>query len=118
MNLKKMMSVLPFMLISVQGLKKLQQILLTTAKFSTLSTSQSASDRIKKVREFLTVQQVDAFIIPTDDPHLSEYTAPFYNRREYISGFTGSAGTAVITKDKALLFTDGRYYTQVHKLII
>ena len=55
---------------------------------------------------------IDAFLAPTDDPHMSEYTAPYYGRREFISGFTGSAGTAVITTDKALLFTDGRYHNQ------
>lgn len=61
--------------------------------------------------------KVDAFIVPTDDPHLSEYTSPYYQRRSFISGFTGSAGTAVITKDKALLFTDGRYHNQAsHEL--
>jgi Xaa-Pro aminopeptidase len=57
-------------------------------------------------------QGIDAFLAPTDDPHMSEYTAPYYGRREYISGFTGSAGTAIITTDKALLFTDGRYHNQ------
>ena len=55
---------------------------------------------------------VDAFIVPTDDPHMSEYTAPYYGRREFVSGFTGSAGTAVILKDQALLFVDGRYHNQ------
>ena len=60
-------------------------------------------------------KDIDAFIIPTDDPHLSEYTAPYYGRREFISGFTGSAGTAIVTKEKALLFTDGRYYTQAEQ---
>jgi Xaa-Pro aminopeptidase len=43
---------------------------------------------------------------------MSEYTAPFYNRREFISGFTGSAGTAIVTATAAVLFTDGRYFTQ------
>ena len=46
---------------------------------------------------------------------MSEYTAPYFNRREYISGFTGSAGTAVVTHEAALLFTDGRYHTQAEK---
>lgn len=55
---------------------------------------------------------VDAFIVPTDDPHMSEYAAPYFGRREFISGFTGSAGTALILRDKALLFVDGRYHNQ------
>lgn len=67
---------------------------------------------VKSFRESISKQGVDAFIIPTDDPHLSEYTAEYFNRREFISGFTGSAGTALITKDKSLLFTDGRYHNQ------
>lgn len=57
-------------------------------------------------------EQIDAFIVPTDDPHMSEYTAPYFGRREFISGFTGSAGTAIVLQDKALLFTDGRYHNQ------
>lgn len=75
----------------------------------------TCKDRLPIVKSFqqkLSSQGVDAFIIPTDDPHLSEYTAAHYNRREFISGFTGSAGTALITRDKSLLFTDGRYHSQ------
>lgn len=51
---------------------------------------------------------IDAFIIPSDDPHLSEYVPTAYMRRKYISGFGGSAGTAVVTHDEALLWTDSR----------
>ncbi|XP_075989661.1 xaa-Pro aminopeptidase ApepP-like isoform X2 [Anticarsia gemmatalis] len=53
-----------------------------------------------------------AYIIPTADAHNSEYIAPVDARREWISGFTGSAGTAVVTSSAALVWTDGRYYTQ------
>lgn len=55
---------------------------------------------------------VSAYIIPTEDPHMSEYPPDTFKRREYISSFTGSAGTALVTTDKALLWTDGRYYLQ------
>jgi Xaa-Pro aminopeptidase len=59
---------------------------------------------------------VDAFVVPSDDPHLSEYSAECYNRREFISGFKGSAGTAVITAaGQALLWTDGRYFLQAEQ---
>ncbi|CAB3240981.1 unnamed protein product [Arctia plantaginis] len=56
-----------------------------------------------------------AYIIPTADAHNSEYIAPVDARREWISGFTGSAGTAVVTSTEALVWTDGRYYTQFEK---
>eukprot|EP01024_Parvocaulis_polyphysoides_P073402 TRINITY_DN9444_c0_g1_i5.p1 TRINITY_DN9444_c0_g1~~TRINITY_DN9444_c0_g1_i5.p1 ORF type:complete len:662 (-),score=97.11 TRINITY_DN9444_c0_g1_i5:457-2265(-) len=55
---------------------------------------------------------VDAYIIPTDDAHMSEYVRTCDTRREFISGFTGSAGTAVVTMEDALLWTDGRYFLQ------
>jgi len=58
---------------------------------------------------------VDAFIQQTDDAHGSEYTAPVDNRRPQVSGFTGSAGTAVFTKEKAALWTDGRYFLQANQ---
>nr|ATB19836.1 metallopeptidase M24 family protein [Juniperus oxycedrus] len=56
--------------------------------------------------------QMDAYIIPSQDPHQSEFIAECFMRRAFISGFTGSAGTAVVTKDKASLWTDGRYFLQ------
>lgn len=56
-----------------------------------------------------------AYIVPSDDAHHSEYICSCDKRREFISGFDGSAGTAVITYNKALLWTDGRYYQQALK---
>ncbi|KAL8237413.1 hypothetical protein R6Q59_018494 [Mikania micrantha] len=58
---------------------------------------------------------IDAYIIPSQDSHQSEFIAECYMRRAYISGFTGSAGTAVVTSNKAALWTDGRYYLQAEK---
>ncbi|XP_063836323.1 xaa-Pro aminopeptidase ApepP-like isoform X1 [Ostrinia nubilalis] len=58
---------------------------------------------------------LSAYIIPTADAHNSEYIAPVDARREWISAFTGSAGTAVVTSSHALVWTDGRYYTQFEK---
>uniref|UniRef100_A0A7R9VKA2 Xaa-Pro aminopeptidase P n=1 Tax=Chlamydomonas euryale TaxID=1486919 RepID=A0A7R9VKA2_9CHLO len=58
---------------------------------------------------------VHAFLIPTEDPHMSEYPPGCFARREWISRFTGTAGTAVVTTDKALLWTDGRYFLQAGK---
>ncbi|KAL1831946.1 hypothetical protein ACET3Z_001597 [Daucus carota] len=58
---------------------------------------------------------IDAYIIPSQDAHQSEFIAECYMRRAYISGFTGSAGTAVVTKELAALWTDGRYFLQAEK---
>lgn len=57
-------------------------------------------------------EPLSAYIIPTSDSHNNEYLAPSDARRAYISGFTGSAGTAVVTISEARLWTDGRYYLQ------
>lgn len=57
-------------------------------------------------------EPLDAYIIPTADEHNSEYVGLSDQRRAFISGFQGSAGTAIVTKDKALMWTDGRYYLQ------
>ncbi|GJZ06156.1 probable Xaa-Pro aminopeptidase P [Tanacetum coccineum] len=58
---------------------------------------------------------IDAYIIPSQDAHQSEFIAECYMRRAYISGFTGSAGTAVVTRHKAALWTDARYFLQAEK---
>ncbi|XVF06089.1 hypothetical protein REPUB_Repub06bG0018200 [Reevesia pubescens] len=58
---------------------------------------------------------IDAYIIPSQDAHQSEFIAECFMRRAHISGFTGSAGNAVVTKDKAALWTDGRYFLQAEK---
>ncbi|GAB0092317.1 Xaa-Pro aminopeptidase ApepP [Sergentomyia squamirostris] len=62
-----------------------------------------------------TGEKIDAYIIPTDDAHQSEYICSHDDRRSYISGFDGSAGTAVVTFNEAFLWTDGRYYDQANK---
>lgn len=58
---------------------------------------------------------VHAYIIPSEDPHMSEYAPSCDERRHFISGFTGSAGTAVVTTDAAALWTDGRYFLQAEQ---
>jgi len=60
-------------------------------------------------------RKLNAIIVPTNDAHFSEYTAKVDNRREFISNFSGSAGTAIITDKKACLWTDGRYFVQAEK---
>lgn len=73
------------------------------------------SSRLRRFREELQKRNLDAYIIPSEDPHMSEYPPSHYSRREYISGFTGSAGVALITRTQALLFTDGRYFEQAER---
>ena len=76
---------------------------------------QSIKERIHALRMAFHPNNIKAFIIPSTDPHLSEYVAPYWMSREWISGFTGSAGTAVILMDKAGLWTDSRYFLQAEK---
>ncbi|MCM1130206.1 MAG: aminopeptidase P family protein [Roseburia sp.] len=74
-------------------------------------------DKIKNIQKKLEQQQIDAYIIPTSDEHNSEYLSEYYKTRAFLTGFTGSAGTLVITAKKAFLWTDGRYYIQASKQI-
>lgn len=71
------------------------------------------NNRIAALRAHIAQEQIQAFIIPSTDPHLSEYVAPHWQSREWISGFTGSAGTVVVTAKDAGLWTDSRYFLQV-----
>lgn len=72
-------------------------------------------EKLSKLREMMASRQIDAYIVNTSDPHQSEYISEYYKTREFISGFTGSAGTCVITMDKARLWTDSRYFLQAEK---
>ena len=76
---------------------------------------QSIKERMHALRMTFPPNYIKAFIIPSTDPHLSEYVAPHWMSREWISGFTGSAGTAVILMDKAGLWTDSRDFLQAEK---
>lgn len=69
-------------------------------------------ERLAKLRSAMEKAEIDCYIIPTSDYHNSEYVSEFFCVRKYFSGFTGSAGTLVVFKDKAALFTDGRYFIQ------
>lgn len=69
-------------------------------------------ERINKLRDILQEKGIDAYLIPSDDDHASEYVNDHFKFREWISGFTGSAGTVLITQDDAWLWTDGRYFLQ------
>ena len=71
---------------------------------------QQIAERLEALREELRREHLSAFIFPTTDPHNSEYTAARWKGREWISGFNGSAGTAVVTLKSAALWTDSRYF--------
>ncbi len=69
-------------------------------------------NRIEKLRALMAQNGIDAYLVPSDDDHASEYVNDHFKAREWITGFTGSAGTALITQDEAFLWTDGRYFLQ------
>ena len=68
--------------------------------------------KLNALRIFMKEKKIDAYLVPTDDFHGSEYVGDYFKCRKYITGFTGSAGTAIITQDMAGLWTDGRYFIQ------
>jgi len=72
----------------------------------------TSNEKVAALREEMQKNNVDAFIVYSADPHMSEYLPEEWQERAWLSGFTGSAGFVVVTKDKAGLWTDGRYFTQ------
>jgi Xaa-Pro aminopeptidase len=75
----------------------------------------SAGDKLANLRVKMAEKIIDAYIIPSEDEHQSEYIAEYDERRKWISEFTGSAGTAVVTMKKAALWTDSRYWLRAEK---
>ena len=71
-----------------------------------------STKKLSLLRSVMKRESIDAVIIPSSDPHNSEYVAPHWQGRKWISGFTGSAGTVVVTMDEAALWTDSRYFLQ------
>lgn len=69
-------------------------------------------EKLTALRNIMKEKKIDAYLVPTDDFHGSEYVGDYFKCRKYITGFTGSAGTAVIMQDMAGLWTDGRYFIQ------
>ena len=77
--------------------------------------SQSISNRISALRAAMAQHGVDAVLVPSADPHLSEYLPAHWQARTWLSGFDGSAGTLVVTAGDALLWTDSRYFDQARQ---
>ena len=75
----------------------------------------NTNERLEELRHVMRTEKIDAVIVPTSDPHGSEYVAPHWQTRRWLTGFTGSAGTAVVTLDEAALWTDSRYFLQAEQ---
>ena len=72
-------------------------------------------NRLKQLNRILVDRGYDAYVVFTSDDHGSEYIPDHFKGREFLTGFTGSAGTLVVTKDEARLWTDGRYFLQAER---
>ncbi|MDD4377826.1 MAG: aminopeptidase P family N-terminal domain-containing protein, partial [Eubacteriales bacterium] len=72
----------------------------------------TTNEKVNKIRSLFKRDGINAYIIPNSDPHVSEYIPDFYRFRTFVSGFTGSAGSVIISDNKSGLWTDGRYFTQ------
>ena len=69
-------------------------------------------EKLQALRAVMKANGIDIYVVPTADFHQSEYVGEHFKARKFITGFSGSAGTAVITKTEARLWTDGRYFIQ------
>lgn len=70
---------------------------------------------LEKLRKAMKIENINYYIIPSSDSHQSEYVSEYFKGREYVSGFTGSAGTLLVGLEDAYLWTDGRYFIQADK---
>lgn len=75
------------------------------------------SDRLRALRDQLARQSLDGFVVPLTDEHMSEYVGGYAQRLGWLTGFQGSAGSAVVLADRAAIFTDGRYTLQVRQQV-
>lgn len=77
----------------------------------------TTNEKLQALRECMKRENIDAYYVPTADPHMSEYVTPHFQTRAWISGFTGSAGQALVFQDDAKLWADGRYFIQAEQEI-
>ncbi|MEL6355496.1 MAG: aminopeptidase P family N-terminal domain-containing protein, partial [Bacteroidota bacterium] len=75
-------------------------------------------ERITALRQAMDAKGIDAYLVKDVDPHQSEYVATYWQSRTWLCGFDGSAGTLVVTKDQALLWTDSRYFIQAEQQLV
>uniref|UniRef100_A0A8C0ECZ4 X-prolyl aminopeptidase 2 n=1 Tax=Bubo bubo TaxID=30461 RepID=A0A8C0ECZ4_BUBBB len=78
-------------------------------------TAINTTVQLTALRDIMRAHRVHAYIVPSTDAHMSEYIAERDSRLGWLTGFTGSAGTGVVTQDKAALWTDSRYWTQAER---
>ena len=78
---------------------------------------QTYEARLDGLRKELGKRGLDGFVIPISDEHMSEYVGSYAQRLKWLTGFGGSAGSAVVLKDRAAMFTDGRYTVQVREQV-
>lgn len=76
------------------------------------------AERIVKLKKLMKERGIDYYVIPSSDYHQSEYVGEYFKGREWISGFTGSAGTVVVSEKEVGLWTDGRYFIQAEKQLV
>ena len=72
-------------------------------------------ERVEALRKEMKKRHIDVYYIPSEDDHMSEYSAPYFKARAFMSGFSGSAGCLIVTMKEAGLWTDGRYFVQAEK---
>ena len=75
------------------------------------------ADRLKALREQLKADRLDGFVVPLTDEHMSEYVGSYAQRLAWLTGFEGSAGSAVVLPEQAAIFVDGRYTLQVRQQV-
>ncbi|MBO4415873.1 MAG: aminopeptidase P family N-terminal domain-containing protein, partial [Lachnospiraceae bacterium] len=75
----------------------------------------SVTENLKALRDLMSQEKIDFYVVPTSDYHSSEYVGDHFRAREFLSGFTGSNGTLLVTADHAALWTDGRYFLQAEE---
>ncbi len=97
--------------------KELQHKSVVALSISKRRIFMNIQERLLKLREQMKEKGIDVYVVPTADFHQSEYVGEYFKARKFITGFSGSAGTAVITLDEARLWVDGRYFIQAAKQI-
>ena len=85
----------------------------TARRWAQLRIMSSYADRLAALRAHLADHHLDGFVVPLTDEHMSEYVGDYAKRLEWLTGFRGSAGAAVVLPAEAAIFTDGRYTLQV-----